>query len=109
MMQGTASMQLSSVCAPCKQQGKINSLPLLCESKRAFHSSMQCAAAMHPLLKELAVKVAKANKEKEHKPKFPLNGTWPEPLCNSLEPQIKPQQEQAQKLQPAAQQSTAEK
>ena len=77
MMQGAASMHLSSVCAPCKQQGKINSLPLLCESKRAFHSSMQCAAAMHPSLKELAVKVAKA-KKKEHKPKFSLNGAWPE-------------------------------
>ena len=58
---------------------------------------MQCAAAMHPSLKELAVKVAKA-KKKEHKPKFSLNGAWPESLCNSLEPQIKQQQEQAQKL-----------
>ena len=71
---------------------------MLCESKRAFHSSMQCLAAMHPSLKELAVKVAKA-KKKEHKPKFSLNGAWPESLCNSLEPQIKQQQqEQAQKL-----------
>ena len=58
---------------------------------------MQCAAAMHPSLKDLAVKVAKA-KKKEHKPKFSLNGAWPESLCNSLEPQIKQQQEQAQKL-----------
>ena len=52
---------------------------------------------MHPSLKELAVKVAKA-KKKEHQPKFSLNGAWPESLCNSLEPQIKQQQEQAQKL-----------
>ena len=52
---------------------------------------------MHPSLKELAVKVAKA-KKKEHKLKFSLNGAWPESLCNSLEPQIKQQQEQAQKL-----------
>ena len=64
---------------------------------RALHSSMQCAAAMHPSLKELAVKVAKT-KKKEHKPKFSLNRAWPESLCNSLEPQIKQQQEQAQKL-----------
>ena len=40
---------------------------------------------MHPSLKELAVKVAKA-KEKEHKPKFSLNGAWPESLCNSGAP-----------------------
>ena len=46
---------------------------------------MQCAAAMHPSLKELAVKVAKA-KKKEHKPKFSLNGAWPESLCNSGAP-----------------------
>ena len=52
---------------------------------------------MHPSLKELAVKVAKA-KKKEHKPRFSLNGAWPESLCNSLEPQIKQQQEQAQEL-----------
>ena len=52
---------------------------------------------MHPSLKELAVKVATA-KEKEHKLKFSLNGAWPESLCNSLEPQVKQQQEQAQKL-----------
>ena len=69
----------------------------MCESNWALHFSMQCAAAMHPSLKELAVKVAKA-KKKEHKPKFSLNGAWPESLCNSLEPQIKQQQEQAQKL-----------
>ena len=68
---------------------------------------MQYAAAMHPSLKELAAKVTEA--KQEHKPKFCLNGAWPESLCNSLEPQIKQQQEQAQKLQPAAQQPTAAK
>ena len=52
---------------------------------------------MHPSLKELAVKVAQT-KTKEHTPKFSLNGAWPKSLCNSLEPQIKQQQEQAQKL-----------
>ena len=58
---------------------------------------MQCAAAMHPSLKELAAKVAEARK-KEHKPRFSPDGAQPESLCNSLEPQIKQQQEQAQKL-----------
>ena len=66
---------------------------------------MQCAAAMHPSLKELAANVAEA--KREHKLKFSLNGAWPESLCNSLEPQIKQQQEQAQNLQPATQQPTA--
>ena len=51
---------------------------LLCESKRGFHSSAQYAAAMHPSLKELAAKVTEA--KKEHKPKFCLNGAWPESL-----------------------------
>ena len=36
---------------------------------------------MHPSLKELAVKVAKA-KKKEHKPTFSLNGAWPVFLCS---------------------------
>ena len=58
---------------------------------------MQSAAATHPSLKELAVKVAKA-KKKERKPRFSLIGALPESLCNSLGPQIKQQQEQAQKL-----------
>ena len=39
-----------------------------------------------------------SSKKKEHSPRFSLNGAWPESLCNSLEPQIKQQQEQAQKL-----------
>ena len=58
---------------------------------------MQCAAAMHPSLKELVAKVAEARK-KEHKPKLSLKSAWPESLRHSLEPQIKQQQEQAQKL-----------
>ena len=46
-------------------------------------------------LQELTVKVATARK-KEHKFRFSTNGARPESLCNSLEPQIKQQQEQAQ-------------
>ena len=52
---------------------------------------------MHFPLQELTVKVATARK-KEHKSRFSTNGARPESLCNSLEPQIKQQQEQAQKL-----------
>ena len=39
-----------------------------------------------------------AEAKKEHKLKFSLNGAWPESLSNFLEPQIKQQQEPAQKL-----------
>ena len=37
-------------------------------------------------------------RKKEHKPRFSPDGARPESLCNSVETQIKQQQEQAQKL-----------